>query len=106
MAKCICGSRSRVVGHRLSQRSDGTKYWTSEYKCSAFQAFVKKGGTMHPTHIRKKTKEKVFVERHEGGVLVVRKMNGKFIKSYEHKTMGKFNKRYRSITPSEVRKRH
>lgn len=49
------------------------------------------------THIRKKTKTKVVVERFEGGVLVVKSMAGKILGSYDHKSMAKFNDRYTTL---------
>ncbi len=57
---------------------------------------------MKATHLRLKNKKKVNVERHEGGVLVVRNLHGKVIGTYERKYMGKFNKRYRSLTTKQA----
>ena len=50
-----------------------------------------------PTHIRKKTGNKVYVERYEGGIIVVKSMRGKVIGSYERDQMSLFYKRYESI---------
>lgn len=50
---------------------------------------------MKPTHIRIKTGERVFVERHHT-VIVVKSMNGKILGSYDQKDMAKFQKRYKS----------
>jgi len=55
-----------------------------------------------PTHLRMKTKEKVFVERFEGGTIVVKRRNGKAIGSYTHETMQLFNKRYKSLVANNA----
>lgn len=53
--------------------------------------------TNKPTHVRLKTGEKVYIERHQGNVIVVKSMKGKVFGSYEQKDMGKFQKRYKSL---------
>lgn len=58
-----------------------------------------------PTHIRNKTGEEVFVERHQGGVMVVRNKHGKVLGSYELSEMPKFVKRYKSLTKPGTAKR-
>lgn len=55
------------------------------------------------THERLKNNVKVNVERHEGGILVVRNMRGKFIGSYERKDMKKFHERYKSLVAKTQR---
>jgi len=47
-----------------------------------------------PTHKSKKTGKKVFVERIEGNLIVVRSMKGKVLGAYEKKDMSRFNDRY------------
>lgn len=49
------------------------------------------------THIRLKNKVKVYVERFEGGTLVVRNMRGKVLGTYEKTEMNKFQQRYESL---------
>jgi len=62
---------------------------------------------MKATHIRKKNKAKVFVERYEGNVLVVKNMRGKVLGSYgpmqEHE-MKKFFERYEPIKKTAPRR--
>ena len=58
-----------------------------------------------PTHIRNKTGEEVFVERHQGGVMVVKNLHGKVLGSYEIADMPKFVKRYKSLNKSGSPKR-
>ncbi len=50
-----------------------------------------------PTHIRLKTNTKVFVERFEGNVIVVKNLKDNVVGSYEGHEMGKFHKRYKPI---------
>ena len=52
---------------------------------------------MKPTHVRLKTGKKVYVERHEGGVIVVKGKNGQIHGSYMRTEMTKFYKRYKSL---------
>jgi len=52
---------------------------------------------MKPTHLRLKTNKQVYVERHEGGVVVVTNKKGKVVGSYRREDMGKFHKRYKSL---------
>ena len=57
---------------------------------------------MKATHIRKKNNVKVFVERYEGNVLVVKNMRGKVLGSYgpmQDNPMKKFYERYEPVTP-------
>jgi len=57
---------------------------------------------MSATHIRRKNKVKVAVERFEGNVLVVRNLKGKVLGSYgpdQEFEMKKFYQRYESISP-------
>lgn len=56
-----------------------------------------------PTHIRLKTNEKVFVERYQGNIIVVKNTSGRVLGSYEHKDMPKFNKRYKSLVANKQR---
>lgn len=75
---------------------DGNGVYHHHY-CNHHHIQMKKGLWMKATHIRLKNKAKVYVERFEGGVLVVRNMKGKVLGSYERKDMAKFSKRYRSL---------
>ena len=59
--------------------------------------FFIKGFQMKATHIRMKTNTKVFVERHEGNILVVRNLKGKILGSYTKQQMKHFNERYASL---------
>ncbi len=50
-----------------------------------------------PTHMRRRTKTKVTVERFEGGIIVVKNMKGKVLSSYDRESMAKFYSRYKSL---------
>ena len=52
---------------------------------------------MQPTHVRLKTGNRVFVERYEGNVVVVKNRRGKVLGVYERDKMHLFYKRYKSL---------
>lgn len=49
------------------------------------------------THKSKKTGNKVFVERFEGNIIVVKSVKGKVLGSYNKSQMAKFNEKYESL---------
>lgn len=57
--------------------------------------------TSKPTHLRLKTGEKVFVERFQGNIVVVKNMSGRVLGSYEPTDMPKFAKRYKSLVANK-----
>lgn len=56
-----------------------------------------------PTHLRLKTNEKVFVERFQGNVIVVKNTSGRVLGSYGPDDMPKFAKRYKSLVANKQR---
>ena len=90
---CICGRVATVGAIYVFKHS----VHSDDFCEGCFNRHSRGREKVKPTHIRKKSGKKVYVIRHEGGVIVVKGKNGKVHGTYQRDEMAKFHKRYKSL---------